>query len=103
MSSNTQMYPQWRTLLFRVGVISCVLAAIGTIVCWANPFPLIPWGEGGYQTNSRDEYVFLGSVSTSLLTVILSSFGRGGSRILLILIGLVLLALCVVGFFNNHA
>ena len=83
-------------------MITSVLSAIGAFVCWESPFPLIPWGAGGYQTNPWDERVFIGAVSTSLLTAILAAFGRGGLRVLLILIGLVLLALSVFGFVSNH-
>jgi xanthine/uracil permease len=102
MNSNSPMLSRWRMHLFRGSVITCVLSAIGAFVCWDNPFPLIPWGVGGYQTNPWDERVFVGAVSTSLLTVILAVFGRGITRVLLILIGFVVLALSIFGFVSNH-
>jgi hypothetical protein len=101
MSSEIGMRPRWRELLFKAGWIATALSVVGVIGCW-NPVPLLPSGQGGYRTNPWDEVMFLGSVSTSLLTVILAFFGRGLPRTVLILIGLLLLVLSTVGFVSSH-
>lgn len=83
-------------------MISCALAVVGAVGCWENPFPLVHLADGGYMTNPLDEYLLIASACASLLTVVLAAFGRGGSRILMILIGLLLLALAAVGFVQSH-
>jgi hypothetical protein len=102
MSSEVQIYPRWRKLLFRAGLFAGALSLAGGIGCWMNPFPLLPWGEGGYRTNPLDEYLLSASISASLATVFLALFGRGLRRILLIAAGLLLLALSWFGFMSNH-
>jgi hypothetical protein len=101
MSDKIHERAQWKKLLFGSGIITSALCTITTVCCW-RPFPLVPWGEGGYRTNPLDETVFLGSVSLSLLTVALAFFGRALPRFALISIGLLLFLLSVFGFVSNH-
>ena len=79
-----------------------VLSLFGAIICLMNPFPLLPWGEGGYRINPLDECLLFASVSSSVATVILAIFGRGLQRVMLIAAGLVLLAISWFGFMANH-
>ncbi len=65
MNNDVQAYPKWRRLLFRAGVIAGVLSVLGAFGCLMNPFPLLPWGDGGYRINPLDDYLLLASVSTS--------------------------------------
>ncbi len=82
--------------------MTCVLAVVRAVGCWENPFPLVHLADGGYMTNPLDEYLLVASAFVSLLTVVLAAFGRGGSRILMILIGLLLLVLTTFGFISNY-
>jgi hypothetical protein len=48
----------------------------------ANPFPLLPDGQGGYS-NIRNSILFDAAPSTALLTMGVAMFGRGAPRLLL--------------------
>ena len=102
MNSDTKVLPRWRKLLFGSGTTVCVFAAIGAVCCWRNPFSLIHLANGGFSINPLDEYLFKASLYASALAVFLGVFGRGGARVLLIAIAILLLALSVIGYTANH-
>jgi len=102
MSEAAGALARWRKILFRSGLISCVFSIAGATVCWTSPFPLIPWGNGGYRTNPLDHYFLMGAVCASTLTVLFALFGRGRPRFLLIGSGLLLLAFSFYGFMAGH-
>jgi hypothetical protein len=101
MNDEIEPIARWRKLLFRCGIVAAALSTVSAIFCW-HPFPLVPWGDGGYRTNPWDEHLFVGSVCVSSVTVILPFFGRGFRRVLLISIGLLLFVLSVFGYVFNH-
>lgn len=102
MNSDNQVFPRWRGFLFRTGMLAGALSLAGAIGCWMNPFPLLPWGEGGNRTNPLDEYLLWATVSASIATFIFAIFGRGLPRILLITSGLLLLIVSWFGYMSNH-
>jgi Mn2+/Fe2+ NRAMP family transporter len=102
MNSEKQALPAWRSTLIISSLVCCILSVLGALVCFNSPFPLIPWGQGGYRTNPWGERVLWATVSTSILTVLLAFSGRGIPRILLIVSGVLLLVLSMFAYMANH-
>jgi hypothetical protein len=91
-----------RKSLFRASIVTALLSAIAVFVDWTAPFPLVPWGEGGYAINPWDERVFGIGLVLCVATIALGAFGRGLWRWLLMAAGLFFFAFSVMCFVQNH-
>jgi len=92
----------WRRWLFAAGVVSICLGALGTVICFTVPFPLVHLANGGLMVNPWDDRVLRATVIASLLASGLAAFGRGLPRILLISAGPVLAFIALCGYVQNH-
>jgi hypothetical protein len=102
MNSEDPVRCGTRKRIFITSIAASVLGAIGCAICWAAPFPLVPWGEGGYAVSPWDDRVLVASVVLLMLGIALSLFGRGIPRLFLIAIDIVLIALSILGYVGNH-
>jgi hypothetical protein len=69
-------------LLFGCGLVMSILCSLTVVSAWFAPFSLLRDDQGGYS-DVRNSILFGAAISTALLTVGPSLFGRGGSRLLL--------------------
>ncbi|HEY1803309.1 MAG TPA: hypothetical protein VGG45_02405 [Terracidiphilus sp.] len=102
MSDRGEVIAVWRSWLFGTGVVLCCLSAIGVVLCFIVPFPLIHLSNGGLMVNPWDQRVLCAAVLASLLASLLAAFGRGVQRILLIVLAAILALLAIVGYVQNH-
>ena len=94
-----EVLPAWRRWLFRLGVAGAAVASILTVLSWLAPFPLRHDAGGGYT--DVNSIVGLRSVIVSILPLVLAPFGRGISRILLLVCGAVCFLAAYGGLLAN--
>lgn len=87
-------------LLFRGGLLLSILCSLTVICSWFDPFPLFSDGNGGYS-DIRNSLVFMGALSTAVLTIVVAICGRGAARLLLVVSGLVLTIMVYGAFLSN--
>jgi hypothetical protein len=88
--------------LFGAGIAVCCLGAIGVVLCFTVPFPLIHLPNGVLTENPWDQRVLRATVLASLLASVLALFGRGVPRMLLVTLGMILALLAVLGYVQKH-
>ena len=89
-----------RVLLFRGGLLLSILCSLTVICSWFDPFPLLSDGNGGYS-DIRNSLLFMGALSTAVLTIVVAICGRGAARLLLVVSGLVLTIMAYGAFLSN--
>jgi len=95
-------YHSLRRVTFAIGCIAALLALASTICSWTAPFPLVPYGNGGFSLNPIEDRVLLAGLLSALAASILEAFGKGKSRVAVVLSG-PLLAICsLLGWLRNH-
>ena len=87
-------------LLFRGGLPLSILCSLTLICSWFDPFPLLSDGVGGYS-DIRNSLLFMGALSTAILTIVVAISGRGAARFLLVVSGLVLTIMTYGAFLSN--
>jgi hypothetical protein len=100
--TNTVTDKNWRAVLFSIGVVAALLSAAAGVCSWANPFPLLSDGQGGYRLNPLEGRVLVAGLLTGLVSMILGAFGKRVGRVLLIVIGLLLIVFNLLGWLGNH-
>jgi hypothetical protein len=91
-----------RNWLFRASIFAAVLSAIAASIDWTVPFPLVAHSDGSLSISPWDDRVFSIGLALCMATIALAVFGHGRLRWLLIAAGLILFALSVIGFVQNH-
>jgi hypothetical protein len=89
-----------RVLLFRGGLLLSILCSLTVICSWFGPFPLLLDGNGGYS-DIRNSLLFMGALSTAVLTIVVAISGRGAARLWLVVSGLVLTIVAYGAFLSN--
>ncbi len=89
-----------RLILFRCGLVMSIICSFMVFSSWSNPFSLLPDGHGGYS-NIRNSMLFDAGLFTAFLTIGLAIFGRGRSRLLLAVSGLVLAFVAFAALLSN--
>jgi hypothetical protein len=100
MSNELSGSHAWRERLFSLSIPTAVLSGTGTVICWANPFPLTAH-DGGYSINPWDDRVFVATLLLSVLTAILGCFGRRAPRVVLAAAGVILFFLSYFGWLGT--
>jgi hypothetical protein len=96
-TSNSRSY---RIILFNCGLAISILSLLVTITCIVDPFPMAHSPSGGESTPLLDlayEVAYRGA----FLGIILALFGKGRSRILLVLSGTMVLLSALMWAFRN--
>ncbi len=91
-----------RRVIFAIGCIAALLALAATVCSWTAPFPLIPDGQGGFSLNPLEDRVLLAGLLSALAASILGAFGKGKSRVALVLSGPLLAVFSLLGWLGNH-
>jgi hypothetical protein len=99
---NSTNNAKWRTVLFSIGVIAALLSASAGVCSWADSFPLLSDGQGGYRLNPLEDRVLFAGLFTGLLSMSLGVFGKRVSRVLLIASGLLLIVFNLLAWLGNH-
>jgi len=89
-----------RRLLFRSGLLWCILSSLTVVGSWLDPFRLLPDGQGGYS-DIRNTMLFDAGLATALLTIGLAVFGRGPARLFLLGSGFLLAVLAFGAALQN--
>lgn len=83
-SRNRSQLSRPRLLSFRGGIVLSVVSVLVTASCWIDPYPLVTTPDGGFSTAWLDRAWAVAFVAP-LISIILALFGRGWSRIMLVL------------------
>jgi hypothetical protein len=102
MSETNTVLNNMRTSLFRASIVAATLSAIAVFVDWTVPFPLVAHSDGSLSINPWDDRVFGIGVLLCVVTISLAAFGRGRLRWLLIAAGVLLFAVSLIGYVQNH-
>jgi Mn2+/Fe2+ NRAMP family transporter len=89
-----------RLVLFRVGLILSVLGLLITVSCYIDPYPLVHDPDGSLSNGWFDR-AWIIAIATPIISMILSLFGRGWSRILLAVGGVLSLGLAYGSLLQN--
>jgi hypothetical protein len=91
-----------RNSVFRASIVAASLSAIAAFVDWTVPFPLVAHSDGGLSISPWDDRIFTIGLALCIATIALAAFGRGRLRWLVVAAGLLLFAISVIGFVQNH-
>jgi hypothetical protein len=91
-----------RRVIFAVGCIAALLALASAVCSWTAPFPLISDGQGGFSLNPLEDRVLLAGLLSALAASILGAFGKGKSRVAVVLSGPLLAVCSLLGWLGNH-
>jgi hypothetical protein len=94
---KTPPLASFRMVCFYSGVVISILTSLVTMSCWVDPFPLVHLPDGG-ESIAWLELAWRIAFGGAFVSIVLALFGRGSSRILLVLSGLILTALV----FGSH-
>lgn len=100
--SNGTRNQMWRRALFGIGCIAAVIAIASAVCSWAAPFPLVSDGRGDLSLNPLEGRVLVIGLWSALATSLLGAFGKGRSRVALILFGPLLVVFSLLGWLGNH-
>ena len=92
----------WPKVAFGIGYIAAVIAAISAVCSWTAPFPLVSDGHGDLSLNPLEGRVLVAGLCSALVTSILGAFGKGKSRVALVLTGPLLVIGSLLGWLGNH-
>jgi hypothetical protein len=98
--ANGTVIAKPRKRLFRSGIFVGAACSILLVLCWIQPFPLVPDGHGGYS-GVRETWLLCLALFTALLTFLLAAFGRGAARLWLLIAGSLLVFLAYWVFLEN--
>lgn len=91
-----------RKIIFAVACVA-VLIALGSAICsWTAPFPLVSDGNGGFSLNPLEDRVLSAGLWSALAASILGAFGKGPSRVVVILSGPILVVFSLLSWLGNH-
>lgn len=100
--SDTTDNQSSRRVIFAIGCVAALLALASAICSWTAPFSLVPDGQGGYSLNPMEDRVLLAGLLSALATSILGAFGKGRSRLAVVLSGPLLAVCSLLGWLGNH-
>jgi Mn2+/Fe2+ NRAMP family transporter len=100
--SNTSPSQRWRFVLFGMGWTAAVASVAACVCSWSVHFPLLSDGQGGWRLNPLEDWVLIAGLSTSLVAIILGSFGKGVGRVFLIAMGILFILLNMAAWMSNH-
>jgi hypothetical protein len=92
----------WRTVFFRIGCIAAVTAAASAVCSWAAPFHLVSDGRRDLSLNPLEGRVLVIGLWSALTASLLGAFGKGKSRVALVLLGPLLVVVSLFGWLGNH-
>jgi hypothetical protein len=91
-----------RKVIFGIGCIAGLIALASAVCSWTAPFPLISDDHGGFSLNPLEDRVFIAGLWSALAASILGAFGKGKSRVAVVLAGLLLIICSLLGWLGNH-
>jgi hypothetical protein len=91
-----------RTVLFTIGCIAALLALASTVCSWTAPFPLVPDGQGGFSLNPLEDRVLIAGLLSATAASSMGAFGKGKSRVAVVLSGPLLAVCSLLGWLGNH-
>src|ERR1700733_12670421 len=91
-----------RGVIFASGCIAALIALASAVCSWTSPFPLVSDGQGGFSLNPLEDRVLLAGLLSALAASVLGAFGKGKSRITLVLSGPLLAVCSLLGWLGNH-
>ena len=80
-----------------IGCVAGLIALASTVCCWIAPFSLISDGRGGYSQNPLKDRALVAGLLAALVESILGSFGKGKSRVAVVLSGPLLIISSLLG------
>jgi len=91
----------WRVYIFRAGLGIAILTLVATILCWADPFPLVHLPNGSLWVGLWLDRVFVVAECGSLATLGCGFSGRGGGRVGMCIAGMLLMVVSFWGWLGN--
>jgi hypothetical protein len=91
-----------RKAVFRIGCIVGLIALASAVCSWAAPFPLVSDGKGGFSLNPLEGRVLIAGLISAVAASILGAFGKGKSRVVVVLSGPLLIICSLLGWLGNH-
>jgi hypothetical protein len=91
-----------RKAVFGIGCVAWLIALACAVCSWVAPFPLISDGRGGFSLNPLEDRVLVARLLAALTASILGAFGKGKSRVVVVLSGPLLIVSSLLGWLGNH-
>jgi hypothetical protein len=102
MNDRTQNQT-WRKVIFGIGCVAAVIAIASAVCSWVAPFSLVANARGDLSLNPLEGRVLIAGLWSALATSLLGAFGKGKSRVALVLLGPLLLIGSLLGWLGNHS
>ena len=91
-----------RKAVFAIGCVAGLIALASAVCSWTAPFPLVSDGRGGFSLNPLEDRVLIAGLLSALAASILGAFGKGKSRVAVVLSGPLLIISSLLGWLGNH-
>lgn len=100
--SNKMKSRTLHKVVFTIGCVAGLVALASTVCSWTAPFPLVSDGRGGFSLNPHEDRVLIAGLWSAVAASVLGGFGRGKSRVAVILSGPLLIVCSLLGWLGNH-